>query len=246
MHRQILGYLPANVIPALISVATIYVFTRLLPPAAFGLYTVGFNAVMFVQGAVFIALPLAVMRFLPADLRDGTQAALLSTAWADFALVCAPLAGAGLGLLLVLPMDPDIRAILLVALPALALRAVVAMSQAQARACNAVLRYGRSGGGGTGGGGGRPRHAAADARQRRHGQARPAARTPGLHPAARRLLCRHLPAAICRPVSAGHVRRRRGAGGVCGGVQPGGAAHHIAVSVDQHSALPDGSAGAGA
>ena len=142
MHRQILGYLPANVIPALISVATIYVFTRLLPPAAFGLYTVGFNAVMFVQGAVFIALPLAVMRFLPAALRDGTQAALLSTAWADFALVCAPLAGAGLGLLLVLPMDPDIRAILLVALPALALRAVVAMSQAQARACNAVLRYG--------------------------------------------------------------------------------------------------------
>ena len=71
MYRQILGYIPSNVIPAIVSVAMIYAYTRMLSPAAFGSYSYIFSAVLVLQASLFYALPIAVMRFFPAAARDG-------------------------------------------------------------------------------------------------------------------------------------------------------------------------------
>ena len=46
VYRQIIGYIPSNVIPAIVSFLMIYAYTRLLSPAAFGNYSYVFSAVL--------------------------------------------------------------------------------------------------------------------------------------------------------------------------------------------------------
>ena len=65
MYRQIIGYIPSNVIPAIVSIVMVYAYTRLLSPAAFGSYSYVFSAVLVLQTSLFYALPIAVTRFFP-------------------------------------------------------------------------------------------------------------------------------------------------------------------------------------
>ena len=90
MYRQIIGYIPSNVIPAIVSILMIYAYTRLLSPAAFGSYSYVFSAVLVLQTSLFYALPIAVMRFFPAAARDGRQDGLLKEAYVVFYAMCAP------------------------------------------------------------------------------------------------------------------------------------------------------------
>ena len=62
VYRQIIGYLPSNVVTAVVSMAMIYVYTRLLSPAAFGAYSYVFSAVLVLEASLFHARPIAVMR----------------------------------------------------------------------------------------------------------------------------------------------------------------------------------------
>ena len=76
MYRQIIGYIPSNVVPAVISILMVFAYTRLLSPGAFGVYSYMFSAVLVLQTSLFHALPIAVMRFYPgADARRTQKAA---------------------------------------------------------------------------------------------------------------------------------------------------------------------------
>jgi O-antigen/teichoic acid export membrane protein len=66
VYRQIIGYIPSNVMPAIVSVLMVYAYTSLLSPTAFGMYNQVFSAVLILQTSPFYALPIAVMRFFPA------------------------------------------------------------------------------------------------------------------------------------------------------------------------------------
>ncbi|NUO81612.1 oligosaccharide flippase family protein [candidate division KSB1 bacterium] len=70
-HHDALKYLPSRILPALVSVLTIPVFTRLFAPGEYGMYVLVMTTV-FVLGAIVDWLGMAIIRFYPASEREGT------------------------------------------------------------------------------------------------------------------------------------------------------------------------------
>jgi O-antigen/teichoic acid export membrane protein len=141
VYRQIIGYIPSNVIPAIVSILMIYAYTRLLSPAAFGSYSFVFSAVLVLQTSLFYALPIAVMRFFPGAARDGRQDGLLKEAYVVFYVMCliTVVAAAGVGLVVDLPDQYRIPALL--AVPMLLFRSLVQLNQAVNRSDNLMRRF---------------------------------------------------------------------------------------------------------
>ena len=88
MYRQIIGYVPSNVISAIVSIAMVYAYTRLLSPAAFGIYSYVFAVVLVLQTSLFYAPPIALTRFFPGAARDGRRDGLLKEAYLIFYGMC--------------------------------------------------------------------------------------------------------------------------------------------------------------
>jgi O-antigen/teichoic acid export membrane protein len=141
VYRQIIGYIPGNVIPAVVSTLMIYAYTRLLSPAEFGVYSFIFAAALLLQTSLFYAIPIAVMRFYPGALRDGRQNGLLKESYLTFYVLSllAILVSVVAGWLLPLPDNYRVSAWL--ALPMLLARALVQLNQAVNRSANAMARY---------------------------------------------------------------------------------------------------------
>ena len=87
--RQLLSYVPANLLPALAAVAMVVIYTRLLTPAEFGRFNLAYSVVLIGQTVGFNALAFATTRFYPAALRDGTRDAFLRETFSGFALARA-------------------------------------------------------------------------------------------------------------------------------------------------------------
>ena len=58
MYRQIVGYIPANVVPAVVAFVMVYAYTRILTPSSFGTYNFMFS------GQVIAPLPLVTLALL--------------------------------------------------------------------------------------------------------------------------------------------------------------------------------------
>ncbi len=69
-HKDVLKYLPSRILPALVSVLTIPVFTRLFAPGEYGMYVLVMTTV-YVLGAMVDWLGMAIIRFYPASEREG-------------------------------------------------------------------------------------------------------------------------------------------------------------------------------
>jgi len=141
VYRQIIGYIPSNIVPAIVSMGMIYAYTRLLSPAEFGSYSFIFSAVLVLQASFFYALPIAVMRFYPAAALAARREGLLKEAYCVFYALGAAVAviAIGAGLLLHLPEHYRISAWL--ALPMLLFRSLVQLNQAISRSANNMSRY---------------------------------------------------------------------------------------------------------
>ena len=141
MYRQIIGYIPSNVIPAVVAVAMVYAYTRLLSPAAFGGYSYVISAVLVLQTSVFYALPIAVMRFFPAAARDGRQSGLLKEAYIVFYALCLALGAVAICAGLLVPLPEEFRLAAWLALPMLLFRSLVQLNQSFNRSANLMRRY---------------------------------------------------------------------------------------------------------
>ncbi len=141
MYRQILGYVPSNVIPAIVSIAMVYAYTRLLSPAAFGIYSYVFSAVLVLQTSLFYALPIALTRFFPGAARDGRRDGLLKEAYLVFYGICFTVIVMSVlaGSLISLPSEYRVAAWL--ALPMLIFRSLVQLNQQVNRCGNLIGRY---------------------------------------------------------------------------------------------------------
>ncbi len=141
MYRQIIGYIPSNLVPAFIAFLMIYAYTRLLSPAAFGSYSYVFSAVLVLQTSLFYALPIAVMRFFPGAALAGRRDGLLKEAYVVFYAMSAAIAAIciGVGLLVDLPDVYRIPAWL--ALPMLLFRSLVQLNQSVNRSSNLMGRF---------------------------------------------------------------------------------------------------------
>ncbi|HEX8374268.1 MAG TPA: oligosaccharide flippase family protein, partial [Geminicoccaceae bacterium] len=139
--RSILGYAPANLIPALAALGTIVVFTRLLPPDEFGRYALAQGVILFGQALAFYALQVSVTRFHERYAEDRTLDRLLATAYWCYA-ACAALASLLFAaVLLALRPDPLLAPVLWLALPTLLLRGLVLVNLASHRGAQRIGRY---------------------------------------------------------------------------------------------------------
>lgn len=141
MYRQIIGYIPSNVIPAIVSVLMVYAYTRLLSPAAFGSYSYVFTAVLVVQTSLFYALPIAVMRFYPGAARDSRREGLLKEAYVVFYGMCFAVIAIGVCVGTLVSLPDQYRVAAWLALPMLLFRSLVQLNQAVNRSANLMSRY---------------------------------------------------------------------------------------------------------
>lgn len=141
MYRQIIGYIPSNLVPALVSVAMIYAYTRLLSPAEFGIYSFAFSVIFLLQSSLFYALPVALMRFYPAAALNHRHERLLKQAYVLFYASSLVVVGIGTGIALLMPLPPTFRALVWLAIPVLLLRSVVQLNQAANRSANRMGQY---------------------------------------------------------------------------------------------------------
>jgi O-antigen/teichoic acid export membrane protein len=141
LARSILGYAPANVLPALTTVTLIVVCTRAMPPKEFGHYAVAQAAVLIAQAVAFQGLQLGITRFHAAREAAGDLKCLLATAYGSFALLAV--LAAALAALAILALGPAaaLAPVLWASLPLLLLRGLVATNQAVHRAALDVRRY---------------------------------------------------------------------------------------------------------
>jgi O-antigen/teichoic acid export membrane protein len=141
VYRQIIGYVPSNAIPAIVSIVMIYAYTRLLSPAAFGSYSYMFSAVLVLQTSLFYALPIAVMRFFPGAAREGRQDGLLKEAYVIFYGMCFAVIVIGVSAGLLIPLPEEYRLAAWLALPMLVFRSLVQLNQSVNRSGNLMRRY---------------------------------------------------------------------------------------------------------
>lgn len=141
VYRQIIGYIPSNVIPALVSVLMIYAYTRLLSPQAFGSYSYVFSAVLLLQTSLFYALPIALMRFFPGAALAGRQDGLLKETYVVFYAMGLAVVAIGIAASFVLPLPPEYRAAAWLAMPMLLFRSLVQLNQAVNRSANRMGRF---------------------------------------------------------------------------------------------------------
>jgi O-antigen/teichoic acid export membrane protein len=141
LYRQILGYIPSNLVPAVISILMVYVYTRLLSPAAFGVYSYVFSAVLVLQTSLFQALPIAVMRFYPGAAKSGREDRLLKEAYLIFYALAALVIVICAGIMLVVDLPQEYRLASLLAVPMLLFRCQVQLNQAVNRSADLMRRY---------------------------------------------------------------------------------------------------------
>ena len=135
--RGVLGYLPVNIVQGVVGLLTLVVFTRLLDPAQFGAYALGFSAMSLVHTAAFTWNEAAMARLWAAETdseRRAHHVATIHHTWLGLLGVLPPLAiGAGLW-----PMDGDAKAAVLAGLLAVAPRSYVRLVQERQRAAGEV------------------------------------------------------------------------------------------------------------
>jgi len=93
MFRQIIGYMPATVIPAATSFLMIYVYTRLLTPSEYGNFSLVFSAVLVIQTSLFFAIPVALTRFYPEAVDQERRDHFLVECYLLFYILCIVVAG---------------------------------------------------------------------------------------------------------------------------------------------------------
>ncbi len=141
MQRQLLRYAPANVVPGLVAVATIYVFTRLLAPAEYGDYSFVLSAVMIGQAALFYPLTVGATRIYPREEQGGKLPGFVKSAYASLGLVNAASFALLLAVWWLAPLPGMDGTALLLSIPLLLLRGLVSLNQSINRMEGRVMRY---------------------------------------------------------------------------------------------------------
>jgi O-antigen/teichoic acid export membrane protein len=141
LFRHILGYGPANLVTAFASFASIYIYTRLVDPAEYGLYALVLSVVLMSQAIFFYWLQVGTTRFIVHATNANAFATFASTVYLSFAVASAGFSAGYVIVVLALPLAPELRNALWLGLPLVLLRSLVAINQAFHRGSMKVLRY---------------------------------------------------------------------------------------------------------
>lgn len=141
LRRHLMGYLPSSLVPAVASVLSIYIFTRLLDPHAFGMWSLANNITLLGQTVFFIWVQVATSRFLPQAREEGRGEALTGVVAIGLGASMALAAVLYAVTLPLLGLTPDLSHVMWLALPMLLARAVTGVALVEYRADMRILRY---------------------------------------------------------------------------------------------------------
>jgi len=136
--RGVWGYLPLNVLQALVAFGVIVAFTRLLTPAEFGAYALAFSVVTLAQTLAFTWIEAAMARFwAQADARGETRAHFATLYWLYLA-VALLFAAITVGVIL-WPVAGELKVALAAGFGAAVARSLAILARERRRAAGEVL-----------------------------------------------------------------------------------------------------------
>lgn len=139
--RHILGFAPSNLVPALVSFAIIYVFTRLLAPANYGVYALVYNVAFISQGILAFWLRTGSTRFYDKAQKEGTLAPLISTMYRSYGVSVLLFASLYAVLMLAFPVSEHLRTALWLGLPFIVIKGFVTVNLGVHRGAGRIARY---------------------------------------------------------------------------------------------------------
>ncbi|WP_292053610.1 MULTISPECIES: lipopolysaccharide biosynthesis protein [unclassified Brevundimonas] len=138
--RGLMGYLPANLLQALIGVVSILVFTRLLTPEEFGIYALSFALMALVHVAVFSWAEAAMERHWAAEVSPNRQPVLYATLYRALLVLSVAFVIVIILVCAFLPVSDVLRSAVLVALLGVPVRSLFNMVKLAHRARGDVVR----------------------------------------------------------------------------------------------------------
>jgi O-antigen/teichoic acid export membrane protein len=113
---MMLSFLPAYAVPFLVALASVYAFTRILPPEEYGLYATVLSAALLCQAVFFSWLEIGAKRFYERAQRDGNLPTLAASIYRGLFLCVGVLVLLAAGGLAVAGPEPSLHALLWLAL----------------------------------------------------------------------------------------------------------------------------------
>ena len=139
--RGVLGYLPVQAVQGLTGLGAVVVFTRLLSPADYGAYALGFSVATLVGTCAFIWLEAAMARFFAAEAEGADRAALFATVYRTFAVLSLVAPLAALAFALGAPAPAALRWAVAAGVGSTVTRSLLKLSQERRRAAGEVRGY---------------------------------------------------------------------------------------------------------
>ncbi len=135
--RGVIGYLPVNLVQGVVGLLTIVTFTRLLTPAQFGDYALGFSAMSLIHTGLFTWNEAAMARFWAGEAGKDDGRAHAASVYGAWRLLLLALPVAGL-IAWFWPMHEGLRWAVLAGVVAIAPRALARLAQERRRAAGEV------------------------------------------------------------------------------------------------------------
>jgi O-antigen/teichoic acid export membrane protein len=141
LFRHIAGYAPANLLPAFVSFAVIYIFTRLLSPTEYGVYALVFNIAFLCQGVLALWLRSGANRFYDKAQMEGTLPQLIMTIYTGYAIGAVIFTVIYAAVLLLAPISNHLLPALWLGLVFILLKGLVTVNLGIHRGGGRVARY---------------------------------------------------------------------------------------------------------
>ncbi len=140
LFRQVIGYFPALVFPAVAAFGAIYCYTRLLSPADFGNYSLALSTMALLNAMFFSWLRISLPRLAPEAIRENRLGELRATAQLIFAGITLLLLAGGALIAGVIPLG-HIRLLIALAVPLALARSLLNLNQAFHRSALEIRSY---------------------------------------------------------------------------------------------------------
>ncbi|MBE7220740.1 MAG: lipopolysaccharide biosynthesis protein, partial [Caulobacteraceae bacterium] len=139
--RGVVGYLPVNLVQLVAGFGSIWVFTRLLTPADYGDYALGFSVSTLVQSSLLVWNEAAMARFYAAEREGADRAALFATVYRTFGVLAAVVPLVALAAMAAMPLSSGVRLALGAGVLAVVARSGLKLAQERRRAAGAVRGF---------------------------------------------------------------------------------------------------------
>jgi O-antigen/teichoic acid export membrane protein len=136
--RGVVGYLPMNIVQALVGLFSIVVFTRWLSPADYGVYALTFSVMALVHTTVFSWMEAAMARFYAPEAERGVLPRHFATIYRSWGVAAALFALASAAVLLLWPGAGPMKVAVAAGLGATLARSLGKLNQERRRAAGDV------------------------------------------------------------------------------------------------------------